>query len=123
MKLVNKVVLEYLTKLYKDSIKKQDYKIFYDDEKYVHIPIDKLQKDLELSAFCQRNILAYLEQEGYIKTKLGQARSRYFNLIQDNSKELVLRKQIYNLIPKLRPGQLEEVSRMLELQVDGILTK
>lgn len=101
-----KIVMSYLVDYYNINIKDENFK-YFGGYAYVFLPVKIMKDDLDLSAFQQRNILDEIEKQGYITTKLGQSRSRYFkiNVTKAPSKKL-------QLISKIKKMSDQEVSEM-----------
>lgn len=101
-----KIVMSYLIDYYNTNINDENFE-YFGGYAYVYLPVKIMKSDLGLSAFQQRNILDEIEKQGYITTKFGQSKSRYFkiNATKAPSKKL-------QLISKIKKMSDQEVSEM-----------
>ena len=72
----------YLVEKCYRSFKNQDYKYFF-NEAYFFVPVDEVEKTLNLTPFKQRSIINKLQKKNLINIKFGQARTRYISINSD----------------------------------------
>lgn len=96
------LLYSYLVPVYSNNIKKEDYKYFGTD-KYILCSVDKIENDLGLSPFRQRNALNKLQKKNLLVVKLGHARTRYVCVNED---EKVLEGLLYKHAMSSIKGEL-----------------
>lgn len=112
---LEKVVFQYLNDNFNACISKQEYKIF-NDKRYVCLPCSTLKEQFDLTNYKQRKILNKLVMFGFISTKFGQARERFYSCDSPETLENInLKKEIRHKINKIKDiGLLKHINNFLE---------
>src|SRR5574344_74696 len=82
------VLYSYLVSEYAKSLKCETYKNFNKEnnkEKYFFCPVEDVERNINFSAFRQRNALLKLQNRGLLNIKFGHSRARYISINEDTS--------------------------------------
>lgn len=116
MRLINceKIIFNFLKKFFVFEILKENYKIL-NGKRFVFLPPSVLEKEFELSAYQQRNLLNRLLAIGLIEIKFGQRRKRYFSTDEPEKNDVInFQKEIKLKLKRINDKQpLEEILQII----------
>ena len=116
MRLTNceKIIFNFLKKFFVFEILKENYKIL-NGKRFVFLPPSVLEKEFELSAYQQRNLLNRLLAIGLIDIKFGQQRKRYFSTDEPEKNDVInLQREIKLKLKRINDKQsLEKILQII----------